>query len=92
MTFIEGVNMTVAKERQISVRVSADTDRWLDRQAGGSRRKASFVRDLIERERERERQQELLDMFNRAASELTDEDRAERDLLVGALSAQEESE
>ena len=83
--------MAVAKERQISVRVSADTDRWLERQAGGSRGKASFVRDLIERERVHQKQQELLEMFNRAARELTEEDRAERELLVGAFSGSDES-
>jgi hypothetical protein len=83
--------MAVAKERQISVRVSAETDRWLERQAGGSRGKASFVRDLIERERIRQKQQEHLEMFNRAASDLTEEDRAERELLIGAFSGPEES-
>ena len=83
--------MAVAKERQISVRVSAELDRWLERQTGGSRGKASFVRDLIERARAHQKQQELLEMFNRAASELSDEDRAERDLLVGAFSGTDET-
>lgn len=82
--------MAAAKERQISVRVSAETDRWLGRQAGGSRRKASFIRELIERERARQRQLELLEMFDRAAAELTNEDRAERDLLVGSFAGEDE--
>lgn len=84
--------MASAKERQISVRVSAETDRWLGEQAGGSRRKAGFIRELIERERARQRQQALLKMFDRAAGELTDEDRAERELLVGSFAGRDEAE
>ena len=82
--------MASAKERQLSVRLSAETDRWLEREAGGSRGKARFVRDLIERERVRQKQQEHLEMFNRAASELTADDRAERDALLGAFSGRDE--
>jgi hypothetical protein len=77
--------MAGSKERQISVRVSAETDRWLDKQAGGSRRKARFIRELIDRERARQRQQELLGIFNRAAAELTHEDLEDRELVVGSF-------
>ncbi|HEX8904812.1 MAG TPA: hypothetical protein VF771_08230 [Longimicrobiaceae bacterium] len=77
--------MAQLKERQISVRVSDDVDQWLEARAGGPRRKATFIRDLIERERAAERHQELLEMFNKAAEELTDEDFAERERLVDAF-------
>ena len=74
-----------AKDRQISVRIASDTDAWLERRAGSSRNKAGFVRRLIERERAREREQELLAMFNRAAEDLTGEDLEERESLLGGF-------
>jgi hypothetical protein len=77
---------TTAKDRQISVRVASDTDAWLEARAGGDKNKAGFIRKLIERERSREREQELLAMFNEAAADVTDEDREERELLLGGFS------
>lgn len=74
------------KERQISVRVPEELDRWLQTRAGGSRKKAAFIRELVERERAAERERDLLEMFNQAAAELTDADRAERERLVNAFS------
>ncbi len=44
------------------------------------------TRQLIEPERAREREQELLAMFNEAAADVTDEDLAERESLLGAFS------
>ena len=73
------------KDRQISVRIASETDVWLERRAGSSQNKAGFVRRLIERERAREREQELLEMFNRAAAEVTDEDLEERESLLGGF-------
>ncbi|HEU4455503.1 MAG TPA: hypothetical protein VFR81_20740 [Longimicrobium sp.] len=77
--------MSTLKERQISVRVPEDVDRWLEERAGGARKKAAFIRELVERERAAEREDELLRMFNRAAEDLTEEDREERERLVGAF-------
>lgn len=77
--------MDGVKERQISVRVSEELDRWLQEQAGGGRKKAAFIRELVERERAAQREAELLQMFNEAAAELTEADRAERERLVDAF-------
>jgi predicted DNA-binding protein len=76
----------IAKDRQISVRVASETDARLEARAGGGKNKAGFIRDLIERERAREREQELLAMFNEAAAEVTKEDLEERELLLGGFS------
>lgn len=75
-----------AKDRQISVRVASDTDAWLEFRAGSGKNKAGFIRQLIERERAREREQELLAMFNQAAAYVTKEDREERESLLGGFS------
>jgi len=74
-----------AKDRQISIRIGSETDAWLERRAGSSRNKAGVIRQIIERERAREREQELLRMFNRAAADVTEEDREERESLLGAF-------
>ena len=76
-----------SKERQISVRVSRQTDDWLERRAGGRSNKADFVRQLIEKEMARKREEELLQMFDKAAASLTDTDRAEREALLGAFAS-----
>ena len=73
------------KSRQISIRVHRETDAWLERRAGGSQQKAAFIRQLIEREMAREREQTLLEMFNRAAAEATAEDVEERETLLGGF-------
>ncbi len=74
-----------ARDRQISVRIARETDAWLERRAGGSRNKARFVRRLIEQERARERERELVWMFNRAAEDLTEDDLEERESLLGGI-------
>lgn len=74
-----------AKDRQISVRIASETDAWLERRAGSSQKKAGFVRQLIERERAREREQELLAMFNEAAKDLSAEDLEERESLISGF-------
>jgi len=81
-----------AKGRQISVRVLRETDAWLERRAGGRSNKADFVRSLIEREMAREREETLLDVFNKAAADVTEADRAEREDLLGAFAANEGEE
>ena len=83
--------MTTTKSRQISVRVLRETDLWLEKRAGGRAKKADFVRSLIEREMARELEENLLEVFNKAAAELTDGDRAEREALLGAFAANEET-
>jgi len=79
------------KSRQISVRVLRETDLWLEERAGGTAKKADFVRRLIEEEMAREREETLLQVFNHAAAELTDRDRVERDGLLGAFAGNEVS-
>lgn len=74
-----------AKDRQISVRIARETDAWLERRAGSSHNKAGFVRRLIERERARERELELLEMFNEAAADVTQADLEERESLLGGF-------
>jgi len=74
-----------AKDHQISVRIPSDTDAWLERRSGGGKNKAGFIRQLIERERIREREQKLLAMFNAAAADLTTEDFEERESLLGGF-------
>ena len=70
------------KDRQISVRIASETDAWLERRAGSSQNKAGFIRMLIERERARERELELLGMFNEAAADVTEKDHEERESLI----------
>jgi hypothetical protein len=48
-------------------------------------REAGFVRHLIERERARERERDLLAMFNEAAAHVTKENLDEREALVGSF-------
>lgn len=74
-----------AKDCQISIRIARDTDAWLELRAGDSKNKAGFIRQLIERERAREREQELLAMFNEAAAHVTGEDLEERESLLGGF-------
>lgn len=71
-------------ELQVNIRVAQETSDWLVRHAGGRRAVPAYVRELIERERAAERERELLEMFNRAAEDLTDEDREERRLFMQA--------
>jgi predicted DNA-binding protein len=74
-----------AKDRQISIRVASETDAWLEIRAGSGKNKAGFIRQIIERERAREREQELLQMFNEAAADVTGEDLEERESLLGGF-------
>lgn len=75
---------------QISIRIETETNVWLEQRTGAGGNKAGFVRQLIEREMVREKEQELLAMFNEAATELTDTDREERESLLGGFAASEQ--
>ncbi len=76
--------------RQIKVNVSPETDAWLERRAGGQSKKAEFVRGLIDREMALEREETLLQEFSKAAADVTDSDRAEREALLGVFAATNE--
>jgi hypothetical protein len=78
-----------AKDHQISIRIGSETDAWLERRTGGGKNKAGFIRQLIERERAREREQALLEMFNRAAADVNSEDLEERESLLGGFAGRE---
>lgn len=65
------------KEAQINLRLPADLDRWIEEHAGGKRAKPAYIRELLERERAREEENELLQVFNSAWDSLSDEERAE---------------
>lgn len=74
------------KGTQICLRLPSDLDQWLD--ARGKREKAAFVRAVLERERAREEEAQMLEMFNRAWDSLPplerEEVREERDDWMGA--------
>ena len=76
------------KEAQINLRLPSDLDAWLTERAGGSRKKAAYIRELLEREREREQEAELQAMFDQAWDSLSPEERAsvrrEREEWIGA--------
>lgn len=76
------------REPQVNIRFPEETRDWLELRAGDKRAVPAYVRDLVERERAREqaaeREKELLAMFNRAAEDLTEEDREERRLFMQA--------
>ncbi len=74
------------KECQLNVRLTSATDAWLEQVAGGRDRKADYVRRLIEEDMRRQREQAELEMFNRAAADLTESDIAEREDLLVAFS------
>ena len=72
------------RETQVNIRFSEETRRWLEEHAGDKRAVPAFVRALVERARAAERDQALLAMFNRAAEDLTADDREERRLFMQA--------
>ncbi len=79
----------LAKDAQVSVRISGRMDEWLAWKAGKERSKAEVVRSLIEDEMAREAAARRTDMFDAAAADLTDEDREDRDLVTDAFADQE---
>ncbi len=83
------------KEAQINVRLPSELDAWLERQAGGRREKAAYIRALVERERARAEEAELRVMFDQAWESLSPEERtatrAEREAWLGAYSGSQPS-
>ncbi len=73
------------KDAQVSVRISNRMEAWLARRAGKERSKADVVRSLIEEEMAREARARLTEMFDAAASELTEQDRKDRELATDAF-------
>lgn len=84
------VSVPQAKDAQVCVRIPAFVDEWLETRARETGSKADVVRGLIEREMVREEEDRLREMFDAAASELTEEEREDRDLLLGAFDAEED--
>ena len=82
-----------AKEARINLRLPDDLDAWVEAHAGGKRKKPEYIRQLIEREKQRQEEAELMAMFNTAWDTLTDEERdeerAERENLLGAFASLE---
>ena len=72
--------MTKPKEKQISVRISAELDEWLQGKAVEGHGKADIVRSLIAKARREEMERELFHMFEAAAGEWDEEDRREQRL------------
>lgn len=77
-----------AKEAQVCVRIPGYIDQWLQARAEQLGSKADVIRTLIEEEMGREEEERLRRMFDAAADELTDEEREDRDLLLGAFEAE----
>jgi hypothetical protein len=65
------------KEAQINLRLPAELDAWVEAHAGGKRRKPEFIRQILERERAREEEEQMLNLFNTAWDSLSPEEKAE---------------
>lgn len=75
----------LAKDAQVSVRISSRMEAWLAGKAGRKGSKADVIRSMIEKEMERETSARLTEMFDAAASDMTDQDRDDRELATGAF-------
>jgi hypothetical protein len=75
----------LVKDAQVSVRISSRMESWLAGKAGRKRSKADVIRSMIEAEMDREARARLTEMFDAAASDLTDQDRDDRELATGAF-------
>jgi len=82
------------KEAQINLRLPDELDAWVETHAGGKRKKPEYIRRLIEREKQRQEEAEMLEMFTRAWNSLTEEEReeerAERERWLNAYSSGEQ--
>ncbi len=68
------VGIMAINEAQINLRLSSDLDSWVEARAGGKREKPAFVREILERERAREEEGKMLEIFNRAWDSLSPEE------------------
>ena len=84
------ISGTEAKSAQVCIRIPDFMDVWLERRARAMGSKADVVRDLIEREMAREEEEDLRAMFDEAAAKQTDEERKDRDLLLGAFEGEDD--
>ena len=84
------VDTAVIKDAQVSVRIPAFVDAWLEARAGKKGSKADVIRRLIEEEMEREESEALRQMFDDAAAELTEEEREDRALLLDAFEPEDD--
>jgi hypothetical protein len=83
--------MSEPRTRQISVRITRELDGWLaNRAVQIMKSKADVVRTLMEEAMAKEREEELLGIFNEAARDLTSADRRDRELVAGSFSGAEE--
>jgi hypothetical protein len=77
------------KEAQINLRLPADLDAWVEAHAGSKRAKPAFVREVLERARALEEEEQMLAMFNQAWDALSpaeqEEIRAEREEWTNAF-------
>lgn len=65
------------KEAQLNLRLPADLDAWVESHVDGKRQKPEFVRQILERERAREEEERMLNMFDTAWDSLSPEAKAE---------------
>ena len=79
----------LAKDAQVSIRISGRMEAWLARKAGRKRSKADVIRSMIEAEMDREASALLTEMFDAAAAELNEQDRQDRELASGAFADEE---
>lgn len=80
----------MSSDPQVNVRLEPELNEWLEERAGGSRGRADFIRGLLVRERARDRTWELRRMFDHAAAEVDEEERADREWLLEVYSGGEE--
>lgn len=74
---------------QVNVKLDRELNEWLEKEAGGSRERADFLRKLLVEERRRRQAQALREVFDQAAHDLSREDRLERDDLLEAYTRRE---
>ena len=84
--------MSNTKEKQISVRIPAELDEWLQSKAVEGNGKADIVRSIIEKAREVEREEALFQVFEAAGKEWNEEDRAESESRLSAWSGHQQAD
>lgn len=80
----------MASRDQVNVKLDPELSAWITKRAGGPEKRAAYLRALAERDRAQAQFEEELAMFNKAALELTEEDRQEREDLLSAYPNRED--